>query len=346
MVRAFALSVALLAAILMFSLSRGESALATAPCPVTAGWTQLTSPEPPGPQRDARSWIPPYSLHGIQNLAQPWDDSGVIYGGAPFGLYRSDDCGLSWSRLPYPRDDAGFTFLETNPPDVTIPNPVWSFAPAAVSPSGRLMFYRTASYYWASDDDGQTWRIAGFPAVSGHLAFGPRGTAWMSGFRRLRDQSDSQPVMAMSTDEGKTWAVATALEYPPQVNIPEVFVVDPLDEAQLIIGRGDGRVTQSQDWGRTEIEIARFSGPISAVTVSPDRQRMWVAAGDGSLAESKDAGGSWSVVAGSPGVVQRNGLHFLRGSRGEAVFALTVRGELWFYRDAPSSNLAAPAQVP
>jgi hypothetical protein len=63
-------------------------------CWPSAGWTQL---RPPG-----HSGVDAFGVPAVLALARSSLDPDLIYAGGPGGLYRSPDCGRTWSTPTYP----------------------------------------------------------------------------------------------------------------------------------------------------------------------------------------------------------------------------------------------------
>ncbi|MFN8526428.1 MAG: hypothetical protein U0821_25285 [Chloroflexota bacterium] len=103
---------------------------------------------------------------------------------------------------------------------------------------------------------------------------------------------------------------------------------------------GGGRIVVTSDLGQTSTDWAVFPSPFTAMALSIDRSRFWVATRDRSLRRSRDMGITWDVAAKLPGEVRTN---MLVPSKHDprALFLITddeqgkTSGELWFYREPP-----------
>lgn len=309
---------ALVASILISIISTPAAADDTdASCLATPGWTRLSFPEstPAGPNPSYRE--------GALSIAQSWKAPSRWYGGGVDGLYLTDDCGRSWTRLPH---------LGT----IVLPDQSFHYSIVAVTPSGRLFADRADWRLSWTDDDGQTWNSLGGMGIHPYpLYFLRSGVGWGVFYQPTRGGGGAQ-TLAFSTDDGVTW------QHGVRGGMPRVLGVDTRDENALVSVRRDGEIVRSTDLYATATTWATFSSRVHAVIANDDGTRFWVATAEGVLYRSRDGGQSWEDAGQTPGAIRENGLSVSHHDP-NAFFAINELGELWYFRDVV---VATPTQLP
>jgi len=243
-------------------------------------------------ERIDRSWPSPPRVHAI---ATDPDRSGRVTIGTEGGIFRSEDRGDTWRRLPAPAPGLAVWSLFRHPTEVDVMY-------AGYEPSAILR----------TDDDGTTWRSLPvgdtFPDVTAHMPKRVTGIAVDPGNPGDIYASLEIGGLLCSRDGGMTFAAA----------IDGLYVVeDAVDlHAVAVSGAHPGLVTvttrvgafQSADrgahWRKLAVPALREKGSYCrALAYSPSRpDTLYVGAGndfDGdrsALFVSEDGGGAWRSV--------------------------------------------------
>ncbi|MFN8620639.1 MAG: sialidase family protein [Chloroflexota bacterium] len=227
--------------------------------------------------------------------------------GQALAVWTSDDCGATWDRIPdrsfaLGQESAGLDVLELAATDDRLM--VLGFQ------GGEEIPHR--QWAWTMDRDG-TWA-----AIPGGLdgivddVLTADATAF-HGLRMVAPHDTSSGTIAMTSTDGRTWA--------PGVTIP-----DPDGWDARITGDGRWLTLTEPDAGTTKTSVISRSDDLASWTPiaqtaslpSDARSRLDVADGiaawsvrpgstdarpDGWIATSEDAGDTWEVSAGWPGLV-------------------------------------------
>jgi hypothetical protein len=285
---------------------------------MASGWTRLSFPEPP-----PASPKPSYR-EGALSIGQSWTSPEKWYGGGIHGLYRTDDCGLSWSKLPH---------FGT----IISPHQSFHYDAVAVSPTGRLFANRADWRLSWTDDDGQIWISTSttMDASPWPLYFLHSGKGWGVFYQPTRGGGGAQ-TLAYSTDDGLTW------NHGARGAMPRIMGVDTRDGDAVLGQRGTGVIVRTTDLYFTAATWATFPSSVRAVVGNDDGTRFWVATADGVLYRSRDGGQSWENAGQTPRTIRENGLTVSHHDPA-AFFAINDLGELWYFRD---TEAPAPAQLP
>ena len=230
--------------------------------PLLAGGNHWTSGTPPwGPQ----------SVLGV--TAHPRIPGLVFARGE--GLWRSDDGGENWSRLPLPQ-----AVVLTVAPD----------------PSSADVVYvdRTSGGVLRSADGGRTWVPAAAdatsPPVVSQLTIAPSAPEVLFAYGLGRAGAG----LYRSRDSGETWQLAFA---------SSAFVgvaIDPFDARNVIIAAADQGVLRSSDGGDHWVPTNTGLLALSATSIAIDAQdaRRLYLINAGQIYRSTDAGGTWLPTSG------------------------------------------------
>ena len=258
-----------------------------------------------------RSWTAPGLAPGVNAIAGPASQPGVLYAGTAGGIYKSVDSGATWSVLPSaPSAATGALVVDPVNPQTLIAateqgvfrsmdgGATWSVsypAPSGstigepnlfVDPAKPGTLFASLNYLlYRSVDGGQTWtRLTELPVEAISLAFDPANpdivyvAAWTIGVYRSIDGGDSWKRMA---------------------DLPVTFSRSAIaaSASALLVATARG-VMRSTDggfhWRPTPIAVAA-----DVVAVDPDKPLHVYAAADQVYA-SADGGASWSPLLATP----------------------------------------------
>lgn len=309
-------------------------------CHSVIGWTRLSSPLSNVTVNDTL-------FIGLRSIAAGWSSIEELYAATLAGPYYSDDCGITWAKIPFTVDRRTPRGVSGSIYDVAVDraSTVWV---APELPEPILRTFNRGEWWQGSvvvdDESGGVLGSAGARRVV--LSSARPGLLYAA----LVSQGRGGEGLGRSLDGGQTWTVIQ-----PSVNSP--FALDPTDATIVYRASStDGRHLEvSTDGGltfagqlhfiddRTSDNGLALDDRITALAVSMDRSRIWVATVRGSLMVSNDRGQTWvdlvSPVPTTP---------FIRFSASpidaRLLFAVSTAGELWAYRD-PGPQ-AAPTQIP
>ena len=279
----------LLAAIIGFALlgshgpSQTQALAGTAPCPPDDGWTRLSDTGELGSSGQPRSGRAAFP----DTLAVDWKHDGWLLTSGQIDLYASATCGAAWVPVRFVPTDGSRAARQV--------------AALAIDPIGRIYVGSGSNIQGldrVSEDGGQTWRTS--PILTNHLAASPSSPGTVYGFANVRANTGFTKF-GRTTDGGLTWQVwdARRIDAPPGV-APYVWesklVVDPRD-SETIYCPMFGTILRSVDGGRTFSSFMEIGNSVSALALSIDGARWWVAARDDSLYTSTDSGASWLPVS-------------------------------------------------
>lgn len=187
------------------------------------------------------------------------------------GLYRSEDFGSSWSKLPFP----GTEYIRN----------------VAVNPTGQLVFVVTFSAVnskvYRSTDQGNSWS----PVFRGSVT-----AVAISESSPKRVYLGTSKGLYRSNDGGQSW---TRIPWESKT-FPQEIVVDPADPNHLYVAQFQ-QLLVSKDGGRTFSQIGRGLAPSYFCFMRFDprdasHQSIWAGVAD-ELFLTTDAGLNWSRVS-------------------------------------------------
>jgi len=194
----------------------------------------------------------------VTSIAFDPRDSSVVYCSIEIGgVFKSIDCGATWSKI----GPLGATFLDEDIHWVTM------------TPKGTL-FATSPMGLYRSDDEGRTFemtKFGGFPATDPvPVSFGVTGYSRGIAFNRDRPDTiyvgigDSTPglygAIMISRDDGKNWERAK-LPVEPNSNIYHV-VTHPTNPDRVLAATMNGYVYLSDDSGQSWRKLSREFGEI------------------------------------------------------------------------------------
>jgi photosystem II stability/assembly factor-like uncharacterized protein len=260
-----------------------------------------------------------------------WEAPGVLYAGGVRGLYRSDDCGLTW-RIAYepPLNSRGSRSR-------------MNLRTFSMSQNGQTFATNTGiRWLQLSPDAGATWhdsRLLGDGNTLGQLGLSPSDPNTLYAFGQywiIEVGRRETGTVWRTTDGGQNWS-ARAQKVPRGSPM-----VDPLDpETVYLVGGGsvqrstDGAVSFEQ-YGVYDADVlmrAPSGGQhlTGQAAMSADGSHMWFISTDGGFYRSLDRGIEWRRLADVP-----FGRRVLSVSASphdpQTLFAVTDGDELWVYR--------------
>jgi hypothetical protein len=288
---------------------------------------------------------------GFGMIAASWNDPSVLYAGGFGSLYRTDDCGLTWSHIPvdYLRGPSLGGVQPALGRDGTLYVRGWLRGLPCCD------IFRASPTLAISRDGGANWEHGG---QEGRLqvATGFIGPSWshtpvvylyassVGAARRARTG------LLRSDDAGITWSVLKG-GVPTEYGLL-VDTRDP-DTMYAVTGPVSGPINKndllrSTDQGRTFVVITDLDPVLGesdyglSLAMNATGSRLWLATHDDRIFVSQDLGTTWSFVAERPrqpewadwfGYIQ------LAASPLDpnVLFVTTADGHLWVYRESAQS---------
>jgi hypothetical protein len=285
-------------------------------------------------------------------------------GNGATGIWRSLDCGASWSPLQVPFDGA---------------DQVWHVAPAGEGQPNRLYAGVRPAGIYRSDDGGATWL-----PLDGMNEHPTRAEWWEGGaggvylHTILVDPAHegrlyagiSVAGMFRSDDHGATWRVMNEGVYSfaeDEPEFPQVHrcvhkaVLHPHDPSVLYQQNHMG-VYRSDDGGESWVDISgglpeRFGFPIAitseatpAVFMVPQNENEIRYSGQLTVYRTRDGGATWEPLTNGLPETERHTLYreglMADGLAPAAVYFGTSDGVIWYSRDGGDSWQALARDLP
>lgn len=220
-------------------------------------------------------------------LAADWNSEGRLFTNGQVDLFVSSTCGASWARVPYNVPD-GFRGARQ-----VVALVVDTAGTIYVGSGSNLMGLDRVS-----EDGGQTWRTS--PILTRYLAASPSMPGVVYGFANIRANTGFTSL-GRTLDGGRSWSYWDARWIDAPVGeMPYVWassiVVDPRN-ADTVYSPHRGAVLRSTDGGRAFSSFFRMGITVSALALSIDGQRWWIAAPNDTLYTSTDDGASWRPIS-------------------------------------------------
>ncbi|MGI5868579.1 MAG: hypothetical protein ACOX9C_03915 [Kiritimatiellia bacterium] len=253
---------------------------------------------------DGGETFPLWGRHGkisnnIKHIAVCASDPSRVYAVGPRRwqwhanqTFRSNDGGASWTRpaqrgLPNlaDKDGARCNTIAVHPAN---PDEVYLVVSGDVAQGGGGVYQSTDS------GDSWTWIGDGLPQQP---LF--RNNIWVSG-PELAVSADGS-LVAMSNDRGRGFVFDQGKRQWSELALPghnHCVTADPLKKGRFFSGMKHAGAYRSDDGGRTWANVfGGHAAAIAADAATPNRVALW----DGTAAWiSKDAGGTWTKIQGSP----------------------------------------------
>ncbi len=279
-------------------------------------WSELAAPAYPPKPEDAGDDPHPWSLGKIWAL-EPGGINGRLWAGTmPGGLFRSDDCGQSWSlnetlwRMPERRQWFGVAGGEQPGINTVLVDPR--------DPADIRVGVSTAGV-WASADAGASWRIINRGMYNEYMPPGEREAPIAQDIHRLARCAAHPEIMwcqhhngvFRSEDAGANWRELTAIR-PSKFGFavaahprdPDTawFVPAVKDERRIAV-EGKVVVARTRDGGRN-FEVLSRGLPQRhaydlvwrhALDIDADGERLAFGSTSGGLWISEDSGQSWTM---------------------------------------------------
>ena len=250
-------------------------------------------------------------------LADPADPKRLLAGGSPVSVYRSDDGGESWQRMPDPKlpERARMPFacrvmrFARHPGR---PNEIY----AALEVSGVMR----------STDGGESWSDCSAdlirlseqePRLRSKLVSDTEAEGMLDGHAICMSAADPEAVIIAvrmglfrSQDRGATWQDMRVDRFSPFTYGRDIKV-SPQDPSTLYAclsvaaSSKDGALFRSRDVGRTWQRFDKVQPHGTLMSVSPhpsDPQQVYVAARYGEVFGTQDGGATWRETPLPPGI--------------------------------------------
>jgi photosystem II stability/assembly factor-like uncharacterized protein len=244
-------------------------------------------------------------------MTDPGDPKLMYAGGSPVAVYRSEDAGESWKRMPDPGmpDRAKMPFACR----------VMRFA-AHPRHAGELYATLEVNGVMHSRDGGESWtdcssdliRLAQQPHLKSKIVSDTENEGMLDGHAICVSPADPDAVILAvrmglfrSADEGKTWQDMQVGRFSP-VTYGRDVKVSPQDPNTLYAclsvaaSSKDGALYRSQDVGKTweRFDKVQVHGTVMSVALhQTDPQQVYLAARyDGEVFGTQDGGETWQPM--------------------------------------------------
>lgn len=241
-------------------------------------------------------------------MIDPANPKRMLAGGSPVSIYRSEDGGESWKKLPDPA-------LATR---ATMPFAcrVMRFAPHPRKP-GEIFAVLEVSGVMRSTDGGESWSDCSEhlvklseqePRLRSKLVSDTEAEGMLDGHAICTSSADPDSVIIAvrmglfrSTDQGKTWQDLRVDRFSPFTYGRDIRV-SPQDPKTIYAclsvaaSSKDGALFRSTDIGNTwqRFDKVQPHGTLMSVTLHPsDAKQVYVAARYGEVFGTQDGGATW-----------------------------------------------------
>ena len=256
----------------------------------------------------ARADFPDKGVQVWSFLADPADPKRMLAGGSPVSVYRSEDGGASWRRMPDPHlpDRAKMPFACR----------VMRFARHPSRPN-EIYAVLEVSGVMRSTDGGESWSDCSAdlirlseqePRLRSKLVSDTEAEGMLDGHAICMSAADPEAVIIAvrmglfrSSDRGATWQDMRVDRFSPFTYGRDIRV-SPQDPSTLYAclsvaaSSKDGALFRSQDVGRTwqRFDKVQPHGTLMSVSLHPsDPKQVYVAARYGEVFGTQDGGATW-----------------------------------------------------
>ncbi len=230
------------------------------------------------------SWTPGLHLGGVRAFAAHGSDDSVLIAGTDLGVYRSDDGGFEWSQA------TGSSFINSGVSSVIFDSadPQTVYAARPFSTPG----------FAKSVDGGRTWtdiNYASQPSFKVLAADPNQAQVLYSGGGGGWSVPEGPPgyYLVKSTDGGASWTGLARGIIDRSVNS---VIVDPSNSERLFVANVEG-FFKSEDGGSTwrKIEGELGTGEVSCLAQAPSQPSILFASARQTVLRSTDSGETWAV---------------------------------------------------
>lgn len=241
-------------------------------------------------------------------LFDPTDPKIVLAGGSPISVYRSEDGGESWKRMPEP-----------GMPDRAVMPFACRVMRMAASPrhAGEIFAALEVNGVMRSTDGGESWKdcsegllnLAKQPHLQSQIVSNTRNEGMLDGHAIATTSADPHAVILAvrmglfrSENEGDNWSDMEVGRFSP-VTYGRDIKVSPQDPRTLYAALSvaasskDGALYRSTDVGQTwqRFDKVQVHGTIMSVALhQKDAKQVWMAARYGEVFGTQDGGATWS----------------------------------------------------
>ena len=251
-----------------------------------------------------------------------------LYGTVRDSLFVSDDGGVGWRLLHRFRFPIRRLFSRPE--------------------EGRVAA-GSSSYFWTSDDGGETWQGNDAPSVITDLAFDPSDPSRLLAASRPYDRAH----LFESRDGSRSWSPTAPPQLPPPVGTVEVgpggrlwvgAAADRDGESRLpVLYVRDGRVWQRRG-ATADLRVGGRWGPVHGLFIDPQNPEAMLADFAGPVVRSEDGGRTWRATGAEAGPYCRGPVVFRAQpdwsgwiyARGEGLLRSTDAGLTW--QGVPETN--------
>ena len=243
-------------------------------------------------------------------LHDPADPKLMLAGASPVAVYRSEDGGESWKRMPDPGmpDRAKMPFACR----------VMRFA-ASTRRAGEVFAALEVNGVMRSTDGGESWsdcsddliRLAEKPHLRSKIVSDTTNEGMLDGHAICTTAADPDSVILAvrmglfrSSDEGRHWEDLEVGRFSP-VTYGRDIRVSPQDPRTLYAALSvaasskDGALYRSTDVGRTwqRFDKVQVHGTVMSVALhQQDAKQVWLAARYGEVFGTQDSGATWQAA--------------------------------------------------